>query len=575
MPEAVGLSVGATNLAAVAGRATVTRQSVLTLYRHRPPEVGVPSENPNIDERGLVITGFVDRVGDPVGIVAADGSAHRGEVLVADALRALLHTVTDRQPPAQPATVSHPAHWRPQVVEALRQAVAALPEWSRSSKPVALLSDATAALTALQADAGVPARGVIALCDFGGTGTGITLADAANGYEPIAPIVRHTDFSGDLIDQALLKHVIADLSSAGSVDVSGTSAIGSLNRLRAECRGAKERLSGATVTSVVVDLPGFRSEIRLTRDELEEEIRRPLAEFIGVLQETMDASGIRPADLVAVASVGGGANIPVITTTLSENLRIPVITTARPELAAASGAALRAARGPADESATALAAAVPPTAPAPALLDAGPKSSTFRALAWSEAADEPEDFGGEHVAVGPPVGATSARPLVEFEREQGEAHEEAEAALPWYRRPLPVVGALLAVILMAAASVFVVLRHSSGPSPTTTTTPVTTPPASTAVAPPATEAPPPEQTHAPGTRTVTQVPPPVTRTVTPPPPTSQAPPPTSQPPPTSEAPPPTSEAPTTTQPPFTLPPFVPKIPGVPTVFPAPQPQPGQ
>ena len=70
---------------------------------------------------------------------------------------------------------------------------------------------------------------------------------------------------------------------------------------------------------------------------------------------------MRPADLAAVASVGGGAAIPVITTTLSEHLRVPVITTPRPALTGAIGAALRAARGPADDSATAL-------APAPVVL---------------------------------------------------------------------------------------------------------------------------------------------------------------------------------------------------------------
>jgi len=38
MPEATGLSVGATNMAGVVdGRTAVIRQSVLTLYRHRPP----------------------------------------------------------------------------------------------------------------------------------------------------------------------------------------------------------------------------------------------------------------------------------------------------------------------------------------------------------------------------------------------------------------------------------------------------------------------------------------------------------------------------------------------------------
>ncbi|MDT5254506.1 MAG: hypothetical protein QOH07_3460, partial [Mycobacterium sp.] len=79
---ALGLSVGATNLAAVTANRAVTRKPVLTLYRQRPPEVGVPSENPKLNEPGLVITDFVDRVGDPAGIAAADDTTHRSETLV-------------------------------------------------------------------------------------------------------------------------------------------------------------------------------------------------------------------------------------------------------------------------------------------------------------------------------------------------------------------------------------------------------------------------------------------------------------------------------------------------------------
>ncbi len=139
--------------------------------------------------------------------------------------------------------------------------------------------------------------------------------------------MRHADLSGDLVDQALLTHVINDLSAAGTIDLSGTSAIGSLSALRAQCRGAKERLSTAGVTTLVAELPGHRSEVRLTRNELDEAIRQPLADFADVLQDTLERNGVRGADLVAVASVGGGARIPIITTTLSERFRVPVITT--------------------------------------------------------------------------------------------------------------------------------------------------------------------------------------------------------------------------------------------------------
>ena len=80
MSDSLGLSVGTTNLVAARdGRAPVVRRSVLTVFNDRAPEVGVPSENPNLDRPGLVLGGFVDRVGDPVPLVASDGSSHRGE----------------------------------------------------------------------------------------------------------------------------------------------------------------------------------------------------------------------------------------------------------------------------------------------------------------------------------------------------------------------------------------------------------------------------------------------------------------------------------------------------------------
>ena len=589
MSDGVGLSVGATRLAAViVGRTAVTRSPVVTLYPHRPPEVGVPSENPNLNERGLIITDFVDRVGDPVGIVTADGSTHMADKVLADALRAMLYTVGN--PPAEPTAVTYPAHWRPAAVDALRNVLASVPQFQQpTAAPV--ISDATAALTALQDDPGVPTRGVIALCDFGGTGTNITFVEAANGFVPIGPTARHTDLSGDLIDQALLTHVINDLSTAGTIDLSGTSAIGSLSRLRAQCRGAKERLSTAAVTSLVAELPGYRGEVRLTRNELDEALRAPLADFVGVVQESMERNGIRDADLVAVASMGGGARIPIITTTLSEHFRVPVITTGQPELTAAVGGGLKAVRGTVDEGMTSM-AAVPGVAAAAAAATAmapevhpqdAPQSSTFRALAWSDADDIPDVAPTDPYDYSDPAASDGftgdARPQVQFEH---EPYVDEAAPLPWYRKPVVVLAAgVLALLAALTAAVLFVIRDDSTPTPASTTGPVATTtqspvPTTTAAAPtPVAPEPPPPQTQAPQTRTVTQQAPqpPVTVTEAPPPPpeTTEAPPP---PPPTSEAPPPTTEAPPTSQPPPWRPtaPY-PTIPGLPWV-PAPH-LPGQ
>lgn len=574
MADGLGLSVGATNLAAVVvGRTAVTRSPVLTLYPHRPPEVGVPSENPNLNEPGLIITDFTERVGDPVGIVASDGSTHRADALLADALQAMVFAAGRGRAPAEPVGVTYPAHWRPPAVEALRSALAGVPEFSRPTT-APLVSDATSALTALQNDPGLPTRGVVALCDFGGTGTSITVADAANGFQPIGPTVRHADLSGDLADQALLTHVINDLSAAGTIDLSSTSAIGSLTRLRGQCRGAKERLSTAAVTSLVAELPGHRSDVRLTRNELDEVIRQPLADFIVVLQETLDRSGVRPGDLVAVASAGGVARIPIITTTLSEHFRVPVVTTARPELTAAIGAGLIAVRGTVPDGMTVMAAAAPAAAAvatemAPVSQPGEAASSTFRALAWSDADDIPDVAPTDPYDYAGPAGAGGVRPQMQFDH---EPYQEQAAALPWYRSPGVVVGAGAVVLLLAAlaAAVAFVMRADSTPTPASTTTVTTTPP-TTAAAPTSAEPAPPQTQAPPQTRTVTRhAPPPVTQTQTPPPPATTEPPP---PPPTTTEPlpPTTTEAPsTTTQPPWSPTAPYPTIPGLPWV-PAPHP----
>jgi hypothetical protein len=596
----LGLSIGATNLTAVAvGRAAVRRSAVLTLYPHRPPEVGVPSENPNLAERGLILTDFADRVGDPVGLLAPDGSSHRADVLLADALRAMLRTV-DPGAGGEPVGIAYPAHWRPPAVEALRGTLLSMPEF-RAPRQVHLRPDATAALTALQQHPGVPARGVIAVCDFGGTGTSITLADAANGFAPLAPTERHLDFSGDQVDQALLTHVVGGLSSAGSVDLTGTSAIGSLTRLRAQCRAAKERLSTASVTALAADLPGHGGDIRITRTELDEAIRDPLAAFVEELQQTLQRIGIRPADLAAVATVGGGARIPLVTTTLSEHLRVPIITGAHPELAAAIGGGLLAVRGTVVEDATSMApAAGAAAAAAVAAAGAGAasavaadatQSSDSRALAWSDADDVPDVAPSEAYepqAYQPqpyePDAGESARPRLAF-AETEEPEQERRRA--WYRNPFVVMAIALAVVVAAIGAAVLLTRSGddepASPSDTTTTTSPQAPtpvpestvpapaPAPAPAEPGAGSAPPPQRTvtrqPAPAPAPAPEAPPPSTEPPPPPPPPSTEPPP--PPPPSTEPPPP----PPSTQPPIipTLPyPTIPGLPFVPApVLPAP------
>jgi actin-like ATPase involved in cell morphogenesis len=482
--SALGLSIGATNLAAVTAERAVTRKPVLTLYRQRSPEVGVPSENPKLNEPGLVIGDFVNRVGDPAGIAAADDSTHRSETLLADALRAMSYAATDGRALPDAVAVTHPAHWNAVAVDSLRVALSRVSEWSRGR--LALLPDSTAALFALQVNPGVPNTGTVAVCDFGGSGATVSLVDAANGYQPIAPVARTADFSGDRIDQAVLTHVVGDLSSAGSFDSAATSGIGSLNKLRTACRYAKERLSSTMETELTAEVPGYRGEIRLSRGDLEDAIRQPLDGFIGFLHEVLEHNGIRPIDLAAIAAVGGGAGIPLVIRTLAEQSGALVVTAPRPHLTAAVGAALRAARGP-GEGETALA----PTAAGSALdamtvADIPLEPAATPALAWSEAGEDsgimpirPGEYDDE------PGGGAGAparlRPRPDVAPAPVATRASPEA---WYRRPLVVaLGTALAMLAIAAGVVLTIRHTSSTPTPgvSTTPAPATSAPASSEV----------------------------------------------------------------------------------------------
>lgn len=472
---AIGLSIGATNLAAVTADRAVTRRPVLTFYAQRPPEVGIPSENPKLAEPGVVITDFVDRIGDPAGIVASDGTAHRSETLVAEALRALAYTATDGRTLPM-AAITYPAHWQRPAVDALRSALSRLSEWSGRRLP--LLPDFAAALTALRSDPGLPARGIIAVCDFGGSGTSLTLVDAADG-QPIAPTVRHRDFSGDLIDQALLNHVVADVSAGQRPDPAGTATIGSVAALRRACQRAKEELSSATSTRVAVDLPAKRDDILLTRAVLDDLVGRRLDGFVDVVRDNLQRNDVQPSGLVAVASIGGGASIPSVTVALSQQLRVPIIAAPRPRLTAAIGAALKAARGYADDGATALA----PTAGAEALtgttalIDVGPAPSAEPALAWSEADDASGIMPvrtGEYPVPRNDDGPATTRPR-HASGAAARSRPAGSAAEPWYRRPAVVVIGTALVALAIGAAVVIALRHTAGnapgtPAPTVSTT---------------------------------------------------------------------------------------------------------
>jgi Hsp70 protein len=544
MSESLGLSIGVANLvAARAGSAPVIRSSVLTLFENRPTEIGLPEENPNLTGPGLVLRGFVERVGDRSPLVAADGTKYLGEVLTVEAIEALARTVGY----GTPITIAVPAYWSDAQFSALREEFFAQSDLARGGVAPMLVSDATAALAALRNRPGFPTDGVIAVCDFGASGTSITLLDATSHFARIGASARYAEFSGDAIDQAILDHFRT--SDATTADVAGTARIGSQTRLLGACRRAKEQLSTAAATTVV-RAPG--DDAQLSRTEFEQLISAPLDRFLHAVEDALRRNGIPASRLAAVATAGGGANIPLLTARLSERFRVPIHTAPQPGFSAAIGAGVLGEAQVSAAAPTGAAAAVetPTEMLGTAGIDLTQAASAAQAtavdgaLAWSQDVDddEPVPYTGRD-ATGEYAGAAK-----EFDDGGDDRYAGDEGRLPWYKRTALVLGVVGAGAAVLVAALLAINLGSTKPKPTPPNAPappqtsqtitITEPNNSTTVTviPP----PPPESTE-PATTTTA---PPTTTTTS----TTSAPPTTTS---TTSAPPTTTSQATTTQPPTT------------------------
>ena len=293
------------------------------------------------------------------------------------------------------------------------------------------------------------------------------------------PPFAHTDLSGDLDRPGTADSRAERRPAGGTIDLTGTSAIGSLTRLRAQCRGAKERLSTSPS-------PPWWRRARLPRrcsaDPQRAGRRDPRT--VGRLRRGsaghLERNGVR--DLVAVASVGGGARIPITTTTLSEHFRVPVITSGQPELTAAIGGGLTAVRGTVDDQKTSIGGRR--TSGRGSRDDDGTRGGgaagrdaaighvrRARVVGRRRCSGRGADRSVRLLRAGRPGRCQAdVRPQMQFHHEPQE-HERAAAPLPWYRRPEVAMGAGVVVVLVAlgAAVLFVMRSGETPPAPASTT----------------------------------------------------------------------------------------------------------
>ncbi len=371
--------------------------------------------------------------------------------------------------------LTHPATWGQHKRTALRQAMADL---NLDLPPVVLVTEPEAAAIYYAETEHLAVGEVVAVYDLGGgTFDAALLRRTEAGFDLMGPPEGIDRLGGVDFDAAVYAHVNRFLDGAlDNLDLNNPTVTAGLSRLRADCVEAKEALSADTDVTIAVLLPNLRTELRMTRGELESMIRPALGDTIGALRRAMRSAHVVASDVRVVLLVGGSSRIPLVAQMVGAEVGRPVAVDVHPKHAVALGAALAAdaahqrspeggptpevgtvaAGGPAADAAADLPPApIPAPGPVPTLL-AAPE---IPRVGSSVTPTPPAAAAAARGWVPPVLDATGSGPVgrggptARVESTSNRREDPAATAVPAARgrSRLILVGALIALVALVAA----------------------------------------------------------------------------------------------------------------------------
>ncbi len=327
------------------GNRSAVLPSVVLLRADGAVIVGEAADRRGMAEPDRVAREFKRRFGDPTPFDLG-GTKLLAEQLMARLLIAIYQATLEREGGAPDRlALTHPATWGSQKRQSLLAAVQdAATEEGLTLPPIMLVSEPEAAAIYYAESEHIELGEVVAVYDLGGgTFDAALLRRSPAGFEPLGPPEGIDRLGGVDFDAAVYAHVNRFLEGAiDGLDQQDPAVAAGLARLRADCVEAKEALSADTDVTIPVLLPGLRTDLRLTRSELESMIRPALRDTIGALQRALRAAHVVPADVRVVLLVGGSSRIPLVAQLVGNALGRPVAVDVHPKHAVALGAALAA-----------------------------------------------------------------------------------------------------------------------------------------------------------------------------------------------------------------------------------------
>lgn len=233
---------------------------------------------------------------------------------------------------AESAAIVAPDWWSTRALELAEQSFAA-----HASGPFRLVSPAVAAISASRDRRRLPST--VAVLDIGAEISSTTVLTEVDGVHRVVgrPAVLH-GWAGNAIDRLLLHHVLGWLDADGhQYEPSDAENASAGMALLSQVKEAKERLSTRPAATLIPELTGASSELRLVRSEFDEVARGTVDAIVAMLKAGIAANA--PDGAGAVLLIGGSVSIPLVTQVISVEVGVPVILDDDPATLAVRGAA--------------------------------------------------------------------------------------------------------------------------------------------------------------------------------------------------------------------------------------------